>query len=588
MAIICDAMKLLLRQQQHHYCSVLLGTIFILTACYSGAGREDTLLARVDSLMNDRPDSALVVLATISSPRELSSAQFARYALLLTQAHDKNYITHADDSLIRVAVNYYDSIEDVGLQAKAHYYWGRVHQDRKNIAPCVREYLMAISLAEKAEERNISYLAYANLGWVYYISDFNDRADSCFQQAELLAIQCKDSARLSWVLTNRGENSITRGESFYPIAKQYLDRALMIAKITSDKDVEEIASASLSALYSRLGDGRLAVEFAKRCLTLSNNSKYYGAYLSLGDGYYKLGEYDSAKIYLQKSLLAESYDTKSGAYMRLSDIAKVEGSYEEAIEFESLLTAYQDSIKIHQQDRAVASAIKEVRIHSIEQNHRIYLSRINYLIIILLVVLILSVVFFICKRKKYLQDALAERIEHERLRVYFSAELEKKNLASDQLQQLLHLRQYEEESAELQQMHEQIRILEDEKSVILKSLLEHVEVYLKMRRIICYYKEYGDYNEDFGQDDWLHLTMSIDASGQFRANLMACNDSLLEDEIRLCYLLKIGLSIIDISIVMGCTRDNIYKKKKALFGKLAIAAEDNDLKVICDKIAPLF
>lgn len=540
--------------------------------------------------MQEYPDSALSLLETFSFSQKVSSAQSARYALLLTQAHDKNYITHTDDSLIRIAVDYYDSIgEDVGLRAKAHHYWGRVQQERNKIPSCVREYLLAISLAEKAEEKNISYLAYANLGFVFYMADFNDKADSCFRQAELLAVQFNDSARLAWVLAETGENCMAKGEAFYPVAKQYLDRALMIAKVTGNKSVEGIASSSLSTYYSLHQDGRSAVEFAKRCIALSgNDSTYYGAYLSVGDGYYQLGQYDSAKVYLQKSLPVNVAETLSGVYMRLSDIAKAEGRYEEAIKQENLLTDCLDSMRVHQQSAAIASAIKDASIHSIRQRHATSFSRFQYLLIVLFTILALLVVFFIRKRKKYYQDALKVRIEREKLRDRFTRELEQKSLALEQLRQSLPLRQDEVESAETQQMRTQICALENEKRLILKSLLEHVEVYLKMQQIIRYYKEYGDYKEHFEHDDWLHLMASIDTSEQFCECLLACDNSLADDEIHLCYLLQIGLSIIDISIVMSCTRDNVYKKKKAVFSKLKLAAENDDLKAIWAKVAPLF
>lgn len=55
-----------------------------------------------------------------------STRDRAYYALLLTQARDKNYIVQTDDSLIRTAVQYYDSIGDVQMQAKAYYHWGGV------------------------------------------------------------------------------------------------------------------------------------------------------------------------------------------------------------------------------------------------------------------------------------------------------------------------------------------------------------------------------------------------------------------------------------------------------------------------------
>lgn len=70
---------------------------------------------------------------------------------MLTQAKDQNYVTHTDDSLIRVAVDYYDTSDDITLRASLIIIFGRVCQDRGDIEGTVREFLVAMPLAEKAE-----------------------------------------------------------------------------------------------------------------------------------------------------------------------------------------------------------------------------------------------------------------------------------------------------------------------------------------------------------------------------------------------------------------------------------------------------
>ena len=108
------------------------GIIFLfLTSCLSPTDRVIPSLLRADSLIEvGCADSALSLLERMNLA-ELSSIQSrASYALLLTQAKDQNYVTHTDDSLIRVAVDYYDTSDDITLRAKAHYYLGRVCQDR--------------------------------------------------------------------------------------------------------------------------------------------------------------------------------------------------------------------------------------------------------------------------------------------------------------------------------------------------------------------------------------------------------------------------------------------------------------------------
>ena len=50
--------------------------------------------------MEEYPDSALHILESIETQQLSAQADRAYYALLLTQARDKNYIVQTDDSLI--------------------------------------------------------------------------------------------------------------------------------------------------------------------------------------------------------------------------------------------------------------------------------------------------------------------------------------------------------------------------------------------------------------------------------------------------------------------------------------------------------
>ncbi len=116
---------------------LLLAALFF--ACSDAVHRYVPSLLRADSLMQvGCADSALAVLENISAKELVFSSSQARYALLLTQARDKNYILHTDDSLIRIAVDYYDGTGDVASRAKAHYYLGRVYQDMNDVGECIR------------------------------------------------------------------------------------------------------------------------------------------------------------------------------------------------------------------------------------------------------------------------------------------------------------------------------------------------------------------------------------------------------------------------------------------------------------------
>ncbi len=86
-------------------CRIILELLAILffTGCYN---REQiSRLDEAEALIQNKPDSALTILQQLKS--EGSQAEQAKYALLYSEALDKNHIKATNDSLIRRAWEYY-------------------------------------------------------------------------------------------------------------------------------------------------------------------------------------------------------------------------------------------------------------------------------------------------------------------------------------------------------------------------------------------------------------------------------------------------------------------------------------------------
>lgn len=91
----------------------LLSVCVLLGSCVEK--NVSNVFDKVERYMDVYPDSALLLLEQIPHPEELRGKQRADYALLLTQARDKNYLDSLQsDSLIKIAVDYY---KDDGVKA---------------------------------------------------------------------------------------------------------------------------------------------------------------------------------------------------------------------------------------------------------------------------------------------------------------------------------------------------------------------------------------------------------------------------------------------------------------------------------------
>ena len=103
--------------------ALILLFMFAVWSCTSPVDGE---LSRAEGLMEEHPDSALVLLEGIGSSSLTTDGSRALYALLLTQARDKNYIDETDDSLISVATEYFGQDDEPRRAMLSSFYHGRI------------------------------------------------------------------------------------------------------------------------------------------------------------------------------------------------------------------------------------------------------------------------------------------------------------------------------------------------------------------------------------------------------------------------------------------------------------------------------
>lgn len=157
-------------------------SIIILTLMGCNETANVLRLREAEGIMEQRPDSSLKILDLIESDKLIGKNK-ARYALLYSQALDKNYIDVDDDSLIRIAVDYYRDDSDLYSRMLSCYYMARVCQN-------VRDYPKGIVYAEKAKNIAKDLNDDFYLGLIYRcIADINNSTYNSSQELE----NCKSS-----------------------------------------------------------------------------------------------------------------------------------------------------------------------------------------------------------------------------------------------------------------------------------------------------------------------------------------------------------------------------------------------------------
>lgn len=527
----------------------------LLTACTETTGYNTTLV-QADSLMNLHPDSALNMLESISTDSLKTKADRAYHALLLTQARDKNYIVQTDDSLIQVAVRYYDTHENAPLQARAYYCWGSLYRDRNDYSQAIDKYTIALShINGRSENAELKASLYSNLGYLYYTQGLSTEADSIYQRAELLAKSQKDTASLCYTLSQRGMISLEQGKTYYPKAEQQMQQALSIGKAFSDSTILVPIYHSLSMLYSLMPKPGQALLYARLNYSgLKDTQHCYRTFLLLGNAYFINGQYDSAGIFLQKILKAERYyDTKADACMRLSEIAQKKGDMETSILLERKRTMYQDSAQINQQGHDI---LNTVIAHERNNSNTISKRSTYILCTVSTIFLAISFVCIFYFRKKHLQHK-AEKKEWEET---LQAEIAKANLRRKQ-----ELAEKERENATLQEKVSQLVV---KKPTHRQEEYKTSALYIKVSRITKDLQKV-ETKENLNEEEWSQFTALTNAGWYGIITYLDERYNLSAEEIRICCLYLAQVPVIHMGYFLHIqSRSTIQARTKNILLKM--------------------
>ena len=283
-------------------CRIILELLAILffTGCYN---REQiSRLDEAEALLQNKPDSALTILQQLKS--EGSQAEQARYALLYSEALDKNHIKATNDSLIRRAWEYYKHHpKDLRRQCKTLYYWGRVKLRAGDKPGALRLFL---EIEEKLKDTNEPYYAgllYSQIGEVYYDQMNYSRAYHYFREARNNFRQADNT---------REETKATLDMAAATFNSKDMEKAMRLYSAALDLADEhkynKLAKASLTnlaSLYVVSGKKQIPHDLLQRIELSARQDTLYG-YHTLVDVNLLKNRIDSARYYLA---LAETHST---------------------------------------------------------------------------------------------------------------------------------------------------------------------------------------------------------------------------------------------------------------------------------------
>ncbi len=250
--------KLLFTTMKARTAILWLALLLGFCACSDKKGLTDTL-HRAEALMNEYPDSAYTLLQTLPVDELQQDKNRARYALLYSQALDKNYIDETNDSLINIAVDYYSTTGDVRSKFLSFYYRGRVYAHGGDFLRATSNYMEAEQLADAVNDGYLQGLLYAEMGRIYRL--YYDYSKSL--EAHQKAAECYERAgkirHRNYMWYN--QSNIYRNLNLFDESEQVLRLALESSKREKDSSLIELCLGSLIMLSVEQNQIQAAKEY---------------------------------------------------------------------------------------------------------------------------------------------------------------------------------------------------------------------------------------------------------------------------------------------------------------------------------------
>ena len=547
----------------------LLSVCVLLGSCVEK--NVSNVFDKVEGYMDVCPDSALLLLEQIPHSEELRGKQRADYALLLTQARDKNYLDSLQsDSLIKIAVDYYKNGEDKVKAGKALFYYGKVMHLQDNDTLAIQAYLSALAKLEKTEEYKLQgfvheYIGVLNTDRKLYKDALDNYQSSayCFQKAvDTLGViyVYRDIARIYYV------------EQKYDSVYNYINRALSLCEkkkgcisfervIPSLLQVKGIAKRNEGDLGDAIALLKTAVE------TEQDRHSMHHCSMSLGNIYLNQNKLDEAKRYFTLALKSERPRTLAGAYHYLYLLEKRQKKYAIALYFkeksDSLLSVDLDAKQASQiltLQRKYEKGKLLLEKQQVEHEKKI---QFYFGMVIVLFIILLCLVLYFLLRKRY----------KEMFRKNMQVIKENECMIKRYVYELDMLKQKAGETAETNRekvgkLNQKILLLESENKKIRENVCVN-GVYLleqlKKEKLIVKNMTKQEKEQLLEYMDLIYGNLISRLKKDFK---------LTSGNLILIALLKVGFTTTELMFTFDCEMNSIFTKKRRLRENLNLDTND--------------
>lgn len=497
----------------------------------------------IESYIMECPDSALTILDSMDRSLLTTDRLRAHHALLHAMALDKNYIDVTDDSIARVAVDYYSRKGPDKYEARALYYLGNTYYYASEYGKAILYYTKAEDVAEGVDELYLGMIKMAQADSYSYTYN-HDEELKCLQESYKLFDSISDEyylsltkLRLAQVLFNKKQDA--KADS------------LINELINSDSIDDKVLNAAM-------------VTYAFRCAVKNNpdfvrvSELYADIVENHDDSYMSYQDYwvwayalnRTGKKEVSQSLVNKlKRDTSATGYYWQYMIAKLDGRIDDALYLlEKTSTKHNDEVEeaLKQSLSSVQRDfyISQSEISEYKAHNRKLLLMITIIISILIITVILwSVLIYVKKREvekeSYLKyaDEIHRQLEDARNDNY--PELKRKYLTL-----------YQSRFETIGALYEQYSLSHGKKN-------EEKAIYDKVVALV------GEFRNDYQDVEMFETVLNKDLDG-IMENLRSDMPGFKETDFAIFRFLLIGFDVTVISHLLNMSMNAIYIRKSRM------------------------
>ena len=532
------------------------------------------------------PDSALNLLKGIHDPENLWGESQATYALLMTQAMDKNYMKFSSDSLIALALNYYTITQTSPIMyAKALFYHGRVMLELDKEEEALKSFLAAKDVYERTKDHKMLALILEEIGMINRRQELFDDALSYFREALDTHIRLKDSLGIISVSQNIARVYLFKSQ--WDSCSYYYNNALEIAV---KKNLSEISILhELGILYRSMQELSEAERYFLAAYEKeTDEEKKYMECLSLGYLYMQMGQTENARKYLKMSAKSSKAYTQISAFDCLYFLEKDIDNFEEAIVYHELADSITNAMEELNSRELIASLQKKYENEKLQNdNLHMKVRYTNFMLwgMIAFLIVVACMCYYYYKNrnnKKKIAEIESQIRENEEEIERYQQEIEDIQISKDQvLKENLML---EENRTKVGELNGKIILLTMQNKTLsehLKELGGELNVgtssssFIHAFRLLLAIKE-GTLRGKLSNEERQKLFSLFDLMyWNYVTRLLERAPTLTKHDLEICCFLKFGLTHEELSCIFHTTSDSVTRAKGRLKGRLGVSPQDD-------------